>query len=284
MPHPLSRLFCAGALALSANAMAGDLLHWQDNSLSYLNGSNFNEMNFNGEEQRSQSTYTFEHASGWKWGDLFAFYDYVNADNTQYRGSFTNNTFNESEHNSFYYMEISPRISGSWMTGQSLAFGPVKDVLAAFTYEKGNGGPGTENYLYGVGLDWDAPGFAFLQTNLYRVKINEQVFFADTGAPAYAEQLTIAGAYPFAIGEQSFVIDGYADWRSPSKDAGTQSSLGSSIQVKWDAGKALFGSERQLYIGTELNMWHNKYGVKPIDGSDDGFDQTAIQALVKYHF
>ena len=284
MPHPFSRLFCAGALALSANAMAGDLLHWQDNSLSYLNGSNFNEMNFDGEEQRSQSTYTFEHASGWKWGDLFGFYDYVNADNSQARGSFANGSQRFSEHDSFYYMEISPRISGSWMTGQSLAFGPIKDVLAAFTYEKGNGGPGTENYLYGIGLDWDAPGFAFLQTNLYRVKINEHVFFAETGGAAYAEQLTIAGAYPFAIGQQSFVIDGYADWRSPSKEAGTQTSLGSSIQVKWDAGKALFGSERQLYIGTELNMWHNKYGVKPIDGSDDGFDQTAIQALVKYHF
>jgi hypothetical protein len=31
-------------------------------------------------------------------------------------------------------------------------------------------------------------------------------------------------------------------------------------------------------------MWHNKYGIKPIDGSTDGFDQTAVQALVKYHF
>ncbi|WP_137817338.1 outer membrane protein OmpK [Pseudomonas sp. 2FG] len=282
LPHCLA--LSAGLFTGSQAAIAGDLLHWQDNSLTYLNGSNFNEMNFDAEEQRSQTTYSFEHASGWKWGDIFAFYDYIDADNLQYGGSFEQGTFHASENDSFYYMEINPRVSGSWLTGQSLSVGPLKDVLAAFVYEKGNGGPGTENYLYGIGLDWNVPGFAFLQTNLYRVKINDHVFFADTSGPGYAEQLTVAGAYPFSVGKQSFVVDGYIDWRSPSKDAGTQTSLGSSIQVKWDAGKALFGEERTLYVGTELNMWHNKYGLKPVDGSGDGFDQAAVQALVKYHF
>ncbi|MGH8437224.1 MAG: outer membrane protein OmpK [Pseudomonas sp.] len=282
LPHCLA--LSAGLFTGGQAAIAGDLLHFQDNSLTYLNGSSFNEMNFDAEEQRSQTTYTFEHASGWNWGDIFAFYDYIDADNLQYGGSFDQGTFHAHEKNNFYYMEINPRVSGSWLTGQNLSVGPLKDVLAAFVYEKGNGGPGTENYLYGIGLDWNVPGFAFLQTNLYRVKINDHVLFADTSGPGYAEQLTIAGAYPFSLGKQSFVIDGYIDWRSPSKDAGTQTSLGSSIQVKWDAGKALFGKERALYVGTELNMWHNKYGLKPVDGSDDGFDQAAVQALVKYHF
>jgi nucleoside-specific outer membrane channel protein Tsx len=291
MKHSVPFMLLAGGLLAANQAVAGDLLHFQDNSITYLNGSNFNEMNFDDEEQRSQSTFTFEHASGWNWGDIFAFYDYIDADNMQYRGNHVF-TMGAKEHSNFYYMEISPRISGSWLTGKSLAFGPVKDVLAAFTYEKGNGGPGTENYLYGVGLDWDVPGFAFFQTNLYQVKINNNVFFdydlgsetAGDASNGYTQQLTVAGAYPFAIGEQSFVIDGYADWRAPSKEAKTQTSLGSSIQIKWDAGKAMFGEARKLYIGTELNMWHNKYGVKPIDGSGDGFDQAAVQALVKYHF
>ena len=99
-----------------------------------------------------------------------------------------------------------------------------------------------------------------------------------------ATQLTVSAAYPFSLGDQDFVVDGFVDWRSPSRDAGTQTSVGSSIQVKWDAGKALFGKERQLYVGTEINMWRAKYGVKPVDGSGDRFDQTAVQALVKYHF
>lgn len=281
LPHCIA--LSAGLLA-GQQATAGDLLHWQDNSLTYLYGDNFQRLNFNGEEQPSQTTFTFEHASGWAWGDVFYFLDYVRADNVQSRGSFANGSFEQDDKNSFYYMEFSPRVSLSWLTGQDLSVGPLKDVKAAFTYEKGEGGPGTENYLYGLGFDWDVPGFAYLKTNLYRVKINNQVFFADQDRNGYATQLTVAGAYPFAIGEQDFVVDGYIDWRSPSDEAGTQTSVGSSIQVKWDAGKALFGKERKLYVGTELNMWHNKYGIKPIDGSTDGFDQTAVQALVKYHF
>jgi nucleoside-specific outer membrane channel protein Tsx len=125
--------------------------------------------------------------------------------------------------------------------------------------------------------------------SLYAVKVNNHIFFdhdfkASDKGNGHTYQLTVNGAYPFAIGEQDFVIDGYIDWRAPSKDAGTQTSVGSSIQIKWDAGKSLFGEERKLYVGTELNMWHNKYGIKPIDGSTSGFDQTAVQALVKYHF
>lgn len=271
-------LFC------SQQALASDALLWQDTSLSYLYGSNFQRLNNNAEEQPSQSTFTLENASGWTWGDTFFFLDYVRADNQQARGSFANNTFNSDSKSSFYYMEFSPRISLSWLTGQDLSAGPLKDVKAAFTYEKGNGGPGTENYLYGIGFDWDVPGFTYLTTNLYRVKVNNHVFFAEQNSNGHTTQLTVAGAYPFAVGEQSFLIDGYIDWRAPSKEAGTQTSVGSSIQVKWDAGKALLGEARRLYVGTELNMWHNKYGIKPIDGSSDGFDQTAVQALVKYHF
>lgn len=285
LPHCIA---LSAGLLTGQHAFAEGAFLWQDTSLSYLYGSNFQRMNFNGEEQRSQSTFTLENASGWTWGDTFFFLDYIDADNSQARGSNFGN-LDIDEKNNFYYMEFSPRVSLSWLTGQDLSVGPIKDVKAAFTYEKGNGGPGTENYLYGIGLDWDAPGFAFLQTNLYRVKINNNIFFDHDGQASdkgngYTTQLTVAGAYPFAIGDQSFVVDGYVDWRAPSKDAGTQTSVGSSIQIKWDAGKALFGEERKLYVGTELNMWHNKYGVKPIDGSTDGFDQTAVQALVKYHF
>jgi nucleoside-specific outer membrane channel protein Tsx len=293
MKRIFPNLLLASGLALSGHAMAGEYLHFQDNSITYLNGTDFSELNFGEGEQKSQQTFTFEHASGWNWGDIFAFYDYIDADNQQTRGNSYANFSATKKHDNFYYMEISPRISGSWLTGQSLAFGPVKDVLAAFTYEKGNGGPGTENYLYGVGVDWDVPGFAYLQTNLYEVKINNQVFFnydafggqtAGSAGNGYAQQLTVAGAYPFAIGDQDFLIDGYLDWRNASEAADTQTSVGSSIQAKWDAGKALFGEGRKLYVGTELNYWNNKYGIRPIDGSKDGFDQTAWQAIVKYHF
>lgn len=281
-------LAICGGLAGAEACLADEYLLWQDTSLTYLYGDNFQRMNHNAEEHASQTTFTLENASGWVWGDTFFFLDYVIGDNLRARGSnYGNLAVKEQSH--FYYMEFSPRVSLSWLTGQDLSFGPIKDVKAAFTYEKGNGGPTTENYLYGLGLDWNVPGFSYLQTNLYRVKINNHIYFnhdyqASSVGNGYATQLTVVGAYPFAIGDQSFLIDGYIDWRSPSRDANTQSNIGSSIQIKWDAGKALFNQERKLYVGTELNMWRNKYGLKPVDGSGGSFNQTAVQALVKYHF
>jgi nucleoside-specific outer membrane channel protein Tsx len=269
------------ALLGGQQAIAEDMLRWQNNSLSYLYGENFNRGQFNAEQQKTQTTFTLEHASGWAWGDMFGFADYVLADNKQSRRG----DFGQEKEN-FYYLELSPRVSLSWLSGQQLSAGPLKDVYAAFTYEKGDGGAGTENYLYGIGTAWNVPGFAYLNANLYRVKVNNNVYFdrAHGNNNAHTYQLTVSGAYPFAIGEQDFVVDGFVDWRAGTSTSNTRTSVGSSIQVKWDAGKALFGEGRKLYAGTEVNMWHNRYGAKPIDGSGHGFDQAAFQALVKYHF
>lgn len=278
---PSALCIALGCGLLTTQASAGDPLLWQNNSLSYLYGENFNRGQFNAEQQETQTTFTAEHASGWAWGDLFGFADYVLADNKQSRrGDFG------QDKDSFYYLELSPRVSLSWLSGQDISAGALKDVYAAFTYEKGNGGAGSENYLYGIGTAWNAPGFAYLSANLYRVKVNNNVYFDRNHGSnnAHTYQLTVNGAYPFAIGAQDFLLDGFIDWRAGTSTANTRTSVGSSIQVKWDAGKTFFGESRKLYLGTEVNLWHNRYGAKPIDGSGHGFDQTAFQALAKYHF
>mgnify|MGYP002757980260 CR=1 FL=1 len=69
MTRTTTSMLLAGGLLATGQALAGDLLLWQDNSLTYLNGVDFKI------DPPKQQTVTFEHASGWSFGDLFVFVD-----------------------------------------------------------------------------------------------------------------------------------------------------------------------------------------------------------------
>src|SRR5690606_33555729 len=125
----LNSLILAGGLLACGTSFAGDLLQWQNNSLTYLWGKNFKV------NPDIQQTFTFEHADGWKYGDNFIFIDKI-----CYQGKKDANNGPNT-----YYGEISPRLSFGKIFDQQLAFGPVKDVLLAMTYEFGEGD--TEAYL-----------------------------------------------------------------------------------------------------------------------------------------
>ena len=144
-------LAMAGCL-LSAPAFADGMLHWQNNSLSYLYGQDFKV-----DAGEIQQTVTFEHASGWSWGDMFLF-----VDNKWYNGL-------SGEEGHTYYGEFSPRLSLGKLSGQDVSFGPVKDVLLAATYERGESSAGRPNqtYLLGPAVDLDVPGFDRLAINVY---------------------------------------------------------------------------------------------------------------------
>lgn len=89
-----SVLLGSGLLAAS-QAMAGDLLLWQTNSLSYLYGKNF-VIN-----PSIQQTVTFEHADKWKYGDNFLFIDKI----------FYNGEEDRNKGPHAFYGEFSPRLS-----------------------------------------------------------------------------------------------------------------------------------------------------------------------------
>ena len=150
MKRTLTSLMLAGSLLGGAPAVAGDLLQWQTNSLTYLWGKNF-QVN-----PSIQQTLTFEHADSWKYGDNFFFLDRI-----FYNGKEDGNVGPNT-----YYGEFTPRLSLGKIFGQKFEFGPIKDVLLAMTYEFGEGD--TEAYLIGPGFDLDVPGFDFVQLNFYQ--------------------------------------------------------------------------------------------------------------------
>ena len=71
MKRTLTSLMLAGSMLGGAPAVAGDLLQWQTNSLTYLYGKDF-QVN-----PKIQQTLTFEHADSWKYGDNFFFLDRI---------------------------------------------------------------------------------------------------------------------------------------------------------------------------------------------------------------
>ena len=94
-------------------------LYWQSNSISALYGKGFEV------EPDTHETITFEHASSWRWGDLFLFVDtyWFDGEETASQG-----------HNAVY-TEIAPRFSIGKLTNTNLSFGPVKDVLIATSFD-----------------------------------------------------------------------------------------------------------------------------------------------------
>jgi hypothetical protein len=66
-----TNVLLGGGLLAASQAMAGDWLLWQTNSLTYLYGKDF------AVNPSIQQTITFEHADKWKYGDNFLFVDKI---------------------------------------------------------------------------------------------------------------------------------------------------------------------------------------------------------------
>ncbi|RWU21372.1 hypothetical protein DM813_19525 [Pseudomonas alkylphenolica] len=256
-------LLLLGSLFAAQHSQAGDLLQWQDNSLTYLNGIDFTV------DPPKQQTVTFEHASGWSFGDLFMFVDGIKYNTDATNGAGDGHTF---------YGEFSPRFSLSKLTGTNFSYGPIKDVLLSTTYEFGE--DDVEAYLIGPAVDLNIPGFDYFQLNTYlRTPDGKR-----DGNNVW--QITPVWSYTIPVGNSDLVIDGFMDW-VVDNDKSYHANLHFNPQIKYDVAKA-FGYGKKVYVGVEYDYWSNKYGI-----DDDGFvgseilggtDQSAISLLIKAHF
>ncbi|WP_027896245.1 outer membrane protein OmpK [Zestomonas thermotolerans] len=266
MNRAVKSLALAGGLLAASQATAGDLLQWQDNSLTFLWGKDF-QVN-----PPVQQTWTFEHASGWSWGDLFIFIDQIN-----YQGTPDGQAGKDT-----YYGEISPRLSFGKISGADLSFGPIKDVLLAATYERGENS--NQVYLLGPGFDLNIPGFDYFQLNFYYRKPD-----GISGQPKGQWQVTPAWSYTLPVGNSDLVIDGYIDYVWNNKDGSSNrptdmhANLHVNPQIKYDLGKALsWTAVKKFYVGVEYDYWSDKYAIE--DSQAFRTDQSALSFLAKVHF
>ncbi|MFI8480812.1 outer membrane protein OmpK [Pseudomonas sp. NPDC078700] len=263
MKRTMTSLLLANGLLAAGQSLAGDLLQWQDNSLTYEYGNNFKV------DPENQQIITFSHASGWSFGDLYLFVDGI---------KYNTNATNGNDDGHSFYGELSPRLSLGKISGTDLSFGPIKDVLIATTYEFGEGDK--ESYLIGPGFDLNIPGFNYFQLNTYYRESDGK----RDGSGVW--QITPAWSYTIPVGNSDLVIDGYIDW-VPDNDKSYHANFHFNPQIKYDVAKA-FGFGKKVYVGIEYDYWKNKYAIDNDGyvGSEvlGGTDQSVAMLMVRAHF
>jgi len=241
MKNFIKTLLLLAFWATPANAQDNSWLEWHSSNIQILHGGTI-ELN----DDPVQTTVTFEHANGWKYGDNFFYVDY-NLDQSEDINA-----------------EFSPRLSASKISGQDLSAGIFQDVLLSGTWEKARG---FDAFLYGVGVDFNIPGFNFFQTNWY---IRDNPDASGTGA-----QTTWVWSRPFELGSTKWTFDGYFDYANYEEGV---NNFFTQPQLLLDAGDTFqFANEGKAFVGLEYRYWHNKFGV-------EGVTEIAPQIIGKYVF
>lgn len=207
---------------------------------------------------------TFQHASGWKFGDNFFFIDFLNDS--------TNNGFNDTD----FYGELYLNFSPAKISGHPLAFGPIKDIglLGGINFASDSN---VIKFLPGIRFSWDFPGFAFLNTDI-TAYIDHSSGASSGGAPKEDNSfmVDVNWAYPFQIGSHSYSVEGHIEYIGKrNNEFGSEVSewiLGQP-QFRYDLGNALFKNPNKLFVGIEWQFWINKLG-------DRNTDENTVQALI----
>lgn len=249
MKHPLAVSLMALVLlfVVTGPAVAG---MWQSTSMSLLYGTKNQAINFGTmeAEEVDKTIITMEHASGWKYGDNFFFFDLSQPFDT----------------NSGIYGEWHPRLSASKITGQSVGMGFIKDVLLATEI---NMDTGWRAYMYGLGFDLDIPHFKFFSINFF---IRDDMTINDSST----WQISPSWNIPFSLGGARFEFGGFLDY-SGAQGQGEGQIL-TSPQLLLDVSN-FAGKPGNFFAGIEYQYWQNKKGV-------EGVDENYVQFMTKWFF
>lgn len=217
-------------------------------------------------ETQATGIITPQHASGWWWGEVFAFVDLLDARDNQ------RHPFNDRD----AYGEAYASLSAARLAGLDFGEGWLRDLGPIMGV---NFGADAEvlKYLPGLRLAWRLPGFAFLNTD-FTAYLDDSAGLGGGGAPAETDSfmVDVNWALPFTLGSQRFSLEGHVEYIG-----GRENELGQPVrawilaqpQLRWDLGQAWFARPDVLYVGTELQWWQNKLG-------DGATDELTAQALL----
>ncbi len=213
-----------------------------------------------------QHVITLQHASAWSHGENFFFVDLACCD--------------EPVSSRDAYLEWYSNLSLGALSGKEISFGPVKDVMLTGGLNWGAQAQ-LAKFTPGIKFSLDLPGFAFANLD-FNYLVDFSGGLDRGGAPSTDGiwNVDFNWAYPFQLGEGSFSVEGHGEWQSPT---GTETGEDQPYQVllqpqiRYDIGKAMGGAGNRVLVGTELQVWVNKFGV-------DGANEFLPQLLFVFGF
>jgi hypothetical protein len=245
-------------LLVASTCFAANAAQWSTTEVHFQYGELTEAFS---DEDRRTTIITLQHASGWEYGSNFFFVDHIS----------------DPVHDEFY---------GEWYSTFSAKkildaefSGPFRDVGFVMGF---NAAPEVDEvkYLPGLQIDWEVPGFAFLNT-LFTGYIDDGSANAFGTEEDNSFMFDVAWKYPFNVGSASFSIEGHAEYiterntQNGTSEGKAKSWILAQPQIRWDAGKTLFDKEGKFYLGIEYQYWSNKLG--------SNTDDNAVQLLAVWN-
>ena len=270
-----------------AASSASAKMIWQDFSLTYLQGNNYDPQVIgpNKTQAEKRRVITFEHASGHDWGSTFLFVDRLFSRETLHENDAL---YGEASAN-YNFMKPGGFIKNVYASGQVEIGRDDNGQDATFNRSNGNS---FENILLGVGANLAVPHASFFNVILYHRLNDDQALDQSAMSDAFGfprtrpdnQQLTVTWRFDFLNDMMRF--DGFMDYATgfdfecaatADTCAKAENSLNFTPQLKMDFG-SMFGYEaKKLWVGVEWVMWNSKFGV-------DGWNENNPNVLVKWHF
>lgn len=240
-------LTAVGSLILPFCPLANaEVFDWTSNNVQALYGNDFKL------GDKNRPTITIEHSDGWLYGSNFFFVDIVEHSNIGVE----------------FYSEVYSYLSLSKVTGFNWSLGPIKDISIMAGLNIGNK-PEHDSfkaYLLGINFDLANDWFNYLQ-------ISVSAYKDDNVRHKYGMQITPVWSLPFDVAGLKFKFRGFTDFNFANTNATGTFSILSQPQLLLDVGDLAGWKSDKIYVGTEYQHWHNKYGIS-------GINEHVVQAMI----
>lgn len=232
-----------------------DSAKWSDTEIQLQYGK-LKVPEFAGGGKKSTAIATFQHSSGWEYGDNYFYID-----------------ISATDENHDIYGEWYSGLSFNKITNKKVGISCIDDIGLVFGLNCG-ADSNVRKFLPGGYISWKLPGFSFLKTK-FMWYIDDNDGIRSGGAPRTKNGFMVDASwlYPFQIKNAKFTIEGHIEYLTSRQDElGHKSSwwiLGQP-QLQWHITD-------NIAIGAEWQFWLNKLG-------DKHTNENAPQLLLVWTF